>query len=63
MFNLLTMALTQIPFIYNRFLHSEEYLNDSDATLMIPAFVAILLLLNFLVNSAFFVYLLVKKMR
>ena len=57
------MALTQIPFIYNRFLHSEEYLNDSDATLMIPAFVAILLLLNFMVNSAFFIYLLIKKMR
>lgn len=30
---------------------------------MIPAFVALLLVINFVVNTAFFIYLFIKKMR
>ena len=61
--NLLTIALTQTPFIFNRFYSNEEYINDSDASLMIPAFVAVILLLNFVINSSYFVYLIIKKVR
>jgi hypothetical protein len=61
--NLLTIALTQLPFFYANLNTNLDYSSESDLAIMMPLLLAIVLLLNFLVNFSCFVYLAFKKWR
>jgi hypothetical protein len=61
--NLLSMCLLQVPFLYANLRPNLEYSSESDLSVMMPLFLAVVLFVNFLANTAWFVYLLVKRVR
>ena len=61
--NLLTIVLLQVPSLYVNLRDGQAYSSNSDAVLLVPMTVGILLLINFLVNFAFIVYEIIKKVR
>jgi hypothetical protein len=61
--NLLTLTFLQVPFLYANFSPNLDYASESDLSVMMPLFLAVLLFINFLANLTWFVYLLVKRVR
>jgi hypothetical protein len=54
--NLITIILMQIPFMYVNYSDGETYSSNDDLSIMAPAFIGLLLLINLIANFSFFVY-------
>ena len=59
--NLLCLMFVQIPFIYENIKPGQEYSDQNDEKLMLPFFIGIVLSINFVINLAYFIHFLYKK--